>query len=303
MLKCPLNYVGGKTKLLPQILPLFPKHIHTFVDLFGGGFNVGINVEADQHIYNEVVPQITSLMKLFYEKDFEYINNFLTEKINEYGLSKENKEGYLQIRNLYNEQRTSELLFLVICYAFNNQIRFNKNGEYNMPFGKDRSQYTNNMKKNLELFCNEIKNKDVYFYSDDFRVLLDKIESNEEFYYDNEEMPLLLDGLGSFDFVYADPQYLISNAAYNEKSTNGGWGIQEENDLLNWLDKLSKKGVRWALSNVLENNGYSNDLLKKWSEQYNVYHLNHTYGNCNYHRTNKVNDSDEVLITNYLGEN
>lgn len=50
MLKCPLNYVGGKTKLLPQILPLFPKHIHTFVDLFGGGFNVGINVEADQHI-------------------------------------------------------------------------------------------------------------------------------------------------------------------------------------------------------------------------------------------------------------
>lgn len=233
MIKCPLNYVGGKTKLLPQILPLFPKHIHTFVDLFGGGFNVGINVEAEQYIYNEVVPQITSLMMLFYEKDFEYINNFLNEKIHEYNLSKENKEGYIQIRNLYNEQRTPELLFLTICYAFNNQIRFNKKGEYNMPFGKDRSQYTENMKKNLELFCNKIKTKLVYFYSYDFRTLLDEIESKQELYYQNDPIPILVDGLDSFDFVYADPPYLISNAAYNEKSTNGGWGMQEEQDLLN----------------------------------------------------------------------
>lgn len=35
-IKSPLNYVGGKYKLLK--VPLFPKNIHTFVDLFGGGF-------------------------------------------------------------------------------------------------------------------------------------------------------------------------------------------------------------------------------------------------------------------------
>lgn len=35
--KNPFNYVGGKYKLLPQILSLFPSHIDTFVDLFGGG--------------------------------------------------------------------------------------------------------------------------------------------------------------------------------------------------------------------------------------------------------------------------
>lgn len=33
-LKSPLNYIGGKYKLLPQILPLFPKEISSFVDLF-----------------------------------------------------------------------------------------------------------------------------------------------------------------------------------------------------------------------------------------------------------------------------
>ena len=50
MIKSPLNYVGGKYKLLSQILPLFPKEIDTFYDLFGGGFNVGISVDAKKHV-------------------------------------------------------------------------------------------------------------------------------------------------------------------------------------------------------------------------------------------------------------
>ncbi|MCA6072598.1 MAG: DNA adenine methylase, partial [Endomicrobium sp.] len=39
-IKSPLNYVGGKYKILPQIIPLFPKDINCFVDLFAGGANV-----------------------------------------------------------------------------------------------------------------------------------------------------------------------------------------------------------------------------------------------------------------------
>jgi hypothetical protein len=57
---------------------------------------------------------------------------------------------------------------------------------------------------------------------------------------------------------------------------------------------------KWALSNVLENNGSKNDILFDWSQKYIIHHLNYTYNNCNYHRKNKgSNDSDEVLITNY----
>lgn len=35
--KSPLNYTGGKYKLLPQLLELFPKQVNTFVDLFAEG--------------------------------------------------------------------------------------------------------------------------------------------------------------------------------------------------------------------------------------------------------------------------
>ena len=45
-IKSPLNYTGGKYKLLEQIIPLFPPNIDTLVDLFAGGCNVTVNVEA-----------------------------------------------------------------------------------------------------------------------------------------------------------------------------------------------------------------------------------------------------------------
>ena len=44
----PLNYIGGKRKLLAQILPLFPTKISTFIDLFCGGCTVGLNVNAEK---------------------------------------------------------------------------------------------------------------------------------------------------------------------------------------------------------------------------------------------------------------
>ncbi|MBD5357453.1 MAG: hypothetical protein HDR88_10685 [Bacteroides sp.] len=39
----PLNYIGGKYKLLLQLLILFPANINTFVDLFAGGLDVTLN--------------------------------------------------------------------------------------------------------------------------------------------------------------------------------------------------------------------------------------------------------------------
>jgi len=53
IIQSPLNYTGGKFKLLNQILPHFPEDIDVFLDLFCGGCNVGINVNADNMIFND----------------------------------------------------------------------------------------------------------------------------------------------------------------------------------------------------------------------------------------------------------
>ena len=60
-IKSPLNYTGGKYKLLEQIVPHFPTNIDYFVDLFCGGCNVGINVVANKVILNDSCSQLQEL--------------------------------------------------------------------------------------------------------------------------------------------------------------------------------------------------------------------------------------------------
>ena len=63
--KSPLNYVGGKYKLLNEIIPLLTPctKINKFIDLFGGGFNVGVNVISNSVVYNDICVQVTELLK------------------------------------------------------------------------------------------------------------------------------------------------------------------------------------------------------------------------------------------------
>lgn len=276
-IKSPLNFTGGKYKLLPQILPLFPEKINTFVDLFGGGFNVGINVKkCDKVIYidnNEYVVDILRTFKLY---SIGYTLEIIDSYIKRYNLSKTNKEGYLALRNYYNKAPVGNdlLIYTLICYAFNNQIRFNSKGEYNVPFGK--REFNSSLREKLVEFIKELHNKDIIFMNEDFRNILSEYK-----YKFNKD-----------DFVYIDPPYLNSIATYNEQK---GWTKEYEIDLLSCLDKLDEQGIKFALSNNLK---YNNPFLDEWKDKYNVHYLNGDYSNCNYQKKDKSKDI-EVLITNY----
>ena len=280
MIKSPLNYTGGKYKLLKQIIPLFPNEINKFIDLFCGGCNVGINVNANKVIFNDSLTQLIELYKKWQKDGSEKTNEYIENRIKEFSLSKTNSDGYIHLRSLYNTEKDIRDLFVLIAHSFNNQIRFNSKSEFNIPFGKNRSDYNNRMKSNLIEFINEISKEKYLFTNFSF----DKIK---------------LDKLSQDDFIYCDPPYLITNATYNEKN---GWNEDCEHKLYSLLNEANKRGVKFALSNVLENKGKKNTILSEWitKNEYNVHHLNHSYHNCNYHSLNKDKDTtDEVLITNY----
>lgn len=266
--------MGGKFKLLKEILPLFPDKINTFVDLFGGGFNVGVNIDAEHIIYNDISEPVVELLSYFKEKDIDTLLAEIDGYIERYGLTKENREGYLALRDNYNKGvKTPIKFYTLLCYAFNNQIRFNKNGEYNMPFGKDRSSFNPTLRQKFVDFVNALHDRDCTFVN----VSFDKFD------------------FGDFDcndFVYCDPPYFNSVAAYNEQ---GGWTEEHERSLLELLDKLNENSIKFALSNNLK---YDNPLLDKWKDKYNIHYLNCDYSNCNYHKIDKSKDI-EVLITNY----
>ena len=283
-IKSPMNYTGGKYKLLPQILPFFPTEINTFVDLFTGGGNIAVNVNANKIIANDFEPHIIGIYKTFQKYEIEELIKTIEVAIQAFGLTIENADNFNNFRAYYNKHIEDGysfimpiMLYVLICYSFNHQFRFNSKGEFNMPFGKNRSQWNDTMKKNLINFHKAITEKNIIFTNKDFNELkIDKLSSN--------------------DFVYCDPPYLITCATYNEKD---GWNENCERKLLELLDKLNSQSVKFALSNVLFSKGKTNDILIEWSQKYNVHHLDYTYQNCNYHTKDKESKPDEVLITNY----
>ena len=94
MVKSPLNYTGGKFRLLPQILPLFPQGIGTFVDLFCGGGDVGANVEAHTVIFNDINRSVISLLRMFATTDSLQLTREIERITRHYGLSDTFSEGY-----------------------------------------------------------------------------------------------------------------------------------------------------------------------------------------------------------------
>lgn len=303
LLQSPLNYTGGKFKLLPQLLPLFPKKIGTFVDLFCGGCNVGINANAARAVFQDgnamLIEMLVCLQKTDKAETFDRINGLIDayglSRSNELGyahygcnggdgLAASNKAAYLALRTRYNEGQDPEklrsfMLYLLVVYSFNNQIRFNRKGAFNLPVGK--RDFNANMQAKLSAFIDRLKSGDYHFYVGDFR----------EF------------DMGSLDadsFVYCDPPYLITCASYNEQN---GWNEDCERALLARLEELTQQKIRFALSNVLRSRGRENTILLEWvkknKKKCRVIPLDYSYANSNYHLKDKTTQTQEVLIVNY----
>ena len=277
MIKSPLNYIGGKYKLLPQILPLFPEHINTFVDLFAGGLDVSINVKAKHVICNDINNYVIELFEYFQQYTIEELINNIHGVINEYGLTKQNREGYNALREEFNRTRSSLHLFLLVCYGFNHQFRFNNNGDFNNSFGINRSSYNANTERNL-------------------RQLHEAIQGFE--YHIGNFKQFDLEFMAPGDFLYADPPYLISCGSYNDgKRGFEGWSPDDDLALFEKLDNLNQRGISFAMSNVTKHKGEVNKPLIAWANNYNIHYINADYSNSNYQATES--ETIEVLITNY----
>ena len=271
LIKSPLNYTGGKYKLLPQILPYFPNNIDTFYDLFCGGCNVGINVKANKVICNDIDCNVINALD-YLKNNINSIDE-INRVIKEYKLNKTNKYGYLKLREDYNDTKNIIMFLVLIFHSFNNQIRFNKNGNFNLPFGG--RTLNDKLKFNLNNFIKELYIKNINFINEDFS-------------------KLNIDDLNINDFIYCDPPYSLAFKEYNGQYF---WNKNDDLCLYKLLDEINKKGIKFALSNIFECKGKINKELIEWSKKYNVIHLNYNYKNCNYIRNNKKDE--EVLIINY----
>lgn len=242
-----------------------------------------MNVKANRIIYND---KCEALVNIFNNLDNDFVAE-VENTIKEWKLSKLGKQEYIDFRSYYNkhfmEMTSREKAIAIYClltHSFNYQLAFNSKGEYNMPSGYNRSWFSPQLKEKLIAYIDRIGKIDIEFNNSDFH-------------------NINLDAIGKNCFFYADPPYLITVGAY-ERDYFCKWSEDYERELYNTLDILNQKGCKFALSNVMEHKGKTNTILKEWSDNYNVYHLNKEYANCNYQTNDReIKTSDEVLITNY----
>jgi DNA adenine methylase Dam len=268
--------------------------------MFCGGCNVGVNVKAARVIFNDNSPHLLYLYNTFKNLGKETVLNMIDDVIMKYGLSRStvnsydfygckssaglgdyNRDPFLRLREDFNKKNEDYgyyiMLYTLIVYASNNQIRFNSKGKFNLPVGK--RDFNDKMKLKLCAFIDRLCKGNYTFSCVDFREF-DTTAFTED------------------SLVYCDPPYLITCATYNEQN---GWNEQCERDLYSMLDALNGRYIKFALSNVLNSKGKTNMILSEWLNQrnYRTIHLDYSYSNANYHTKNKTDSADEVLIVNY----
>ena len=297
ILHSPLNYTGGKERILPFLLDLFPKDIECFYDMFCGGLNVSLNVESKSVVANDINTRLMGIVRAVAEyDDFESLNGRIHGIIRANRLHSDDgmaslidgvsvsagtvsAEGYASLRDSYNATNDPVELLVLLFYSFSNQMRFNRQFKFNMPVGKSCYNFKNMTE--LKEMHRTIRERGFRFTSGSFT----DFDASQ---------------FSKGDFVYCDPPYLITTATYNESNNDeSGWDDDDERRLYAFLDSMDDAGVRFGLSNAVQTNGRINTILNDWMGKYSVFYPDIRYSNASYHRRNKGGDTTiEVYVTN-----
>ncbi|MCD8206928.1 MAG: Dam family site-specific DNA-(adenine-N6)-methyltransferase [Bacteroidales bacterium] len=306
-IKSPLNYTGNKYRILDQITKAFPRDINCMVDLFCGGATVGLNVNAGEVYFIDNNECVINLLSYLSKINFDEFLSRMEAMIESYGLSNSyrngfgmyhaqcenprdnnglksyNFKGYYKLRDDYNaladkhSNEANAMLYLLMVYAFNNDIRFNSSGDFNLPVGKTDLNRMNVEK--IRAYAERSSSINAHFLCLDF---------------DSAEVQEIVN---KADFVYMDPPYLVGEAVYNS-----GWNEEKEQKLLDFIDGLLAKGKNFALSNVMGKVGKVNGPLTRWCESHmgeiEITDIEYHYRSSNYHKIVRDAKEREVVISN-----
>ena len=195
LLKPPLKWAGGKRWLVPQLAELWRPHSsRRYVEPFCGGLAGPLGLKPTRAILNDVNPHLIN----FYTH-LQHRLDVTLEMQNE-------EKSFYRHRNRFNElisegewqsAEAAQIFYYLNRTGFNGLCRFNKSGEFNVPFGRHKSiAYARDFSGYRLLFkswvftCGDLDNT--------------PIERG--------------------DFVYADPPYDVEFTTYN----SGGFSWDDQ---------------------------------------------------------------------------
>jgi DNA adenine methylase len=200
----PLKWAGGKRWQVPHLLPLWRGNEHRrLVEPFCGGLAVTLGLMPERALLNDVNPHLVN----FYRS----LKRGLTTD-----LEMKNRESHFyRLRSRFNallanggEETTqaAALFYYLNRTGYNGLCRFNRKGEFNVPFGRyAKINYRHDFSGYSRVFARW------EFISGDFEDI--RLEER--------------------DFVYADPPYDVEFTTY----AKGGFSWDDQIRTAEWLAK------------------------------------------------------------------
>ena len=289
-----VKWAGGKGSLIPQITKYYPfelknGRIEKYVEPFVGGGAVLIDILQKYEVqeayafdinkdlincYNVIKFNVEDLIQKLEKKEKEFLS-----------LDNEKRKNYFyDVREEYNSyvldaepnvKRASEFIFLNRT-CFNGLYRVNRNGKFNVPFGKYKNPTicdSSNLRNLSKLI------KDVVFEYGDYKK--------------SEEL------IDAYTFVYFDPPYRpLSDTSGFTSYTKEDFNDEKQKELAEYFNLLSTRNAKLMLSNSNPKNVDSNDNF--FEDIYRGFNINEVSAkrmiNSNSEGRGEIS---ELLITNY----
>jgi DNA adenine methylase len=250
----PLKCQGIKTKLVDWIKDhAILEEDSMWIEPFMGSGVVGFNVRPSRAIFADVNPHIINFYNAI--KNGEITSSIAKEFLEKEGsiLQKKGEDHYYNLRERFNKKHNSlDMLFLNRA-CFNGVMRFNKKGEFNVPFGHKPERfakaYVTKIVNQIKYVSQAISQYDWKFVCSDFKKIILSAEKS--------------------DFIYCDPPYAGRHVDYFNS-----WAEVNEQEL---YELLKDTPAKFILSTWHSNQYRKNDSIEKYSSQFTILTREHFY--------------------------
>ncbi len=168
------------------------------------------------------------------------------------------EEGYVhfrEVRDRFNSEYSPYDFIFLSRAGFNGMMRFNRKGEWNVPFCKKANRFS---MAYVTKICNQIER-------------VTQIIRKKDWSFNNVSFIETIEKAGAGDIIYCDPPYFGRYVDYYN-----GW---TENDEQSLFEALSHTSAKFILSTWHHNDYRENNMVNKYWRQFNVMTKDHFYHN------------------------
>jgi len=270
----PIKSQGIKTKLVPWVKSIVPEGFDgAWIEPFMGTGAVAFNIAPVNAILCDTNPHLVNFYSSLAHGEItsEIVRYFLTEEGN--NLLEKGEEHYYEVRERFNKNH-SPLDFLFLNRAgFNGMIRFNRKGEFNIPFCRKPQRFA-------QAYITKIVNQ---------VSCVEKLLRTKNFVFKCQDFLQTIKDAGPRDLIYCDPPYIDRHVDYYN-----GWGESQEARL---FEALSDFEGKFILSTWHHNDFRENAYIKTLWSRFHILTKDHFYhvGGKEENRNSVV----EALVMNF----